>query len=144
VSADGWDLDLVPDQAGRTAKPEPTCPVEVALTAIAGRWTTLLLRDLMGGPRSFGEIRAALPTLSDKVLVDRLRELQSRGLVERRVHTGFPTRTTYALTPAGIQLRPLLVQLYETGQVLLAASERGGQGCRGRVAGPGAANGPEV
>src|SRR5690606_5792218 len=55
VSADGWDLDLVPDEAGRTAKPEPTCPVEVALAAIAGRWTTLLLRDLMGGPRSFGE-----------------------------------------------------------------------------------------
>jgi DNA-binding HxlR family transcriptional regulator len=126
VSADAWDHDLVPDQAGRTVKPEPTCPVEVALTAIAGRWTTLLLRDLMAGPRSFGEIRAALPTLSDKVLADRLRDLQSRGLVYRRVHTGFPTRTTYALTPAGVQLRPLLVQLYETGRSLLAASESDG------------------
>jgi DNA-binding HxlR family transcriptional regulator len=123
VSADAWDRDLVPDRAGRTVKPEPTCPVEVALAAIAGRWTTLLLRDLMAGPRSFGVIRAALPTLSDKVLADRLRDLQSRGLVDRQVHTGFPTRTTYALTPAGVQLRPLLVQLYETGRSLLAASE---------------------
>jgi DNA-binding HxlR family transcriptional regulator len=127
VSVEAWDRDLVPDQAGRTVKPDPTCPVEVALAAIAGRWTTLLLRDLMAGPRSFGEIRAALPTLSDKVLVDRLRDLQSRGLINRRVHTGFPTRTTYALTPAGVQLRPLLVQLYETGRSLLAASESDGR-----------------
>jgi DNA-binding HxlR family transcriptional regulator len=127
VSVEAWDRDLVPDQAGRTVKPDPTCPVEVALAAIAGRWTTLLLRDLMAGPRSFGEIRAALPTLSDKVLVDRLRDLQSRGLVDRRVHTGFPARTTYALTPAGVQLRPLLVQLYETGRSLLAASESDGR-----------------
>lgn len=127
MSAETWDHDLVPDQAGRTVKPDPTCPVEVALAAIAGRWTTLLLRDLMAGPRSFGEIRAALPTLSDKVLVDRLRDLRSRGLVDRRVHTGFPTRTTYALTPAGVQLRPLLVQLYETGRSLLAASASDGR-----------------
>jgi Predicted transcriptional regulators len=129
VSADRWDPELVPDEAGRTTRPEPTCPVEVALAAIAGRWTTLLLRDLMAGPRSYGQIRAALPTLSDKVLADRLRDLQERGLVERRVHPGFPTTTTYALTPAGRLLRPLLVELYRTGQALQSA-HAGGHGDR--------------
>ncbi len=113
-----WDEELVPDAAGRTSRPEASCPVEVALEAISGRWTTLLLRDLMSGPRSYGEIRAALPTLSDKVLVDRLRELQDRGLVHRRLHRGFPARTTYELTTAGRRVRPLLVQLYETGRAL--------------------------
>ena len=115
---DGWDEELVPDAAGRTARPEASCPVEVALAAVSGRWTTLLLRDLLHGPRSYGAIRAALPTLSDKVLVDRLRELQDRGLVRRSRHRGFPARTTYDLTPAGLALRPLLVQLYETGRAL--------------------------
>jgi len=128
VSADRWDPELVPDPAGRTQRPEPTCPVEVALAAVAGRWATLLLRDLMAGPRSYGEIRAALPTLSDKVLADRLRDLQDRGLVERRVHPGFPQRTTYALTPAGALLRPLLVELYRTGQALQAALDAGRDG----------------
>lgn len=95
-----------------------SCPVEAALEAISGRWTTLLLRDLMSGPRSYGEIRAALPTLSDKVLVDRLRGLQDRGLVLRRLHRGFPARTTYELSAAGRRMRPLLMQLYETGRAL--------------------------
>ncbi len=113
-----WDGELVPGPEGRTTRPEPDCPVEIALAAVSGRWTTLLLRDLLHGARSYGEIRAALPTLSDKVLGDRLRDLQGRGLVHRTVHRGFPTRTTYALTAAGRQLRPLLVQLYRTGQEL--------------------------
>ena len=118
MSGTRWDADLVPDEAGRTDRPEPSCPVEVALAAVAGRWTTLILRELMSGPRSFGGIGAALPTLSDKVLAERLRHLQERGLVERRVRTGFPTRTTYALTASGRSVRPLLVQLYETGRAL--------------------------
>jgi DNA-binding HxlR family transcriptional regulator len=132
VSDHRWDVDLVPDEAGRTDRPEPSCPVEVALSAIAGRWTTLLLRDLMSGPRSFSEIRNALPTLSDKVLADRLRDLQARGLIERQVRTGFPTRTTYALTASGRRLRPLLVQLYETGRALQMPTPPGDQGTASR------------
>jgi DNA-binding HxlR family transcriptional regulator len=111
-------VELVPDDAGRTQRPEATCPVEAALDAIQGRWTTLLLRDLMGRPRSFTELRQGLPTLSAKVLAERLAALERKGLVERRRHSGFPSRTAYSLTPAGRCLRPLLIQLYHTGQAL--------------------------
>ncbi|BCJ46987.1 transcriptional regulator [Actinoplanes ianthinogenes] len=110
-----WDIDLVPDDAGRTDRPDAECPVEMALAAINGRWTTLVLRELMHGPLSFSELRAALPQLSDKVLDERIRRLRSQNLVERRAVTGFPSRVTYSLTPAGQQLRPLLVELYRTG-----------------------------
>ncbi|MEU4620265.1 helix-turn-helix domain-containing protein [Actinoplanes sp. NPDC023801] len=94
--------------------------MEVALAAISGRWTTLVLRELMGGPLSFSALGAALPQLSDKVLDERLRRLRGQGLVERRVTTGFPSRVVHALTPAGIRLRPLLIELYRTGQRLQA------------------------
>lgn len=110
-----WDAELVPDDAGRTDRPDTECPVEIALAAIGGRWTTLVLRELMHRPLSFSELSETLPQLSDKVLDERLRRLRTQNLVERRAVTGFPSRVTYSLTPAGQQLRPLLVELYRTG-----------------------------
>ncbi|MGI5126334.1 winged helix-turn-helix transcriptional regulator [Pseudonocardia sp. CA-107938] len=112
---------LVPTPAGATRRPEPDCPVEVALAAIAGRWTTLLLRDLMAGPLGYGELRRGLPELSDKVLVERLTALRERGLVARHERAGFPTRVVYELTDTGRALRPLLVELYRTGERLRPA-----------------------
>ncbi|WFR72090.1 helix-turn-helix domain-containing protein [Prescottella defluvii] len=99
-------------------RPESTCPVEAALAAVSGRWTSLVLRDLMHGPRSFGQLSLGLPELSDKVLADRLSSLVDRGLVRRRVLAGFPSRTEYSLTDAGATLRPLLIELYRTGERL--------------------------
>lgn len=109
----------MPDGLGETRRPEPDCPVEVALAAVSGRWATLVLRDLMHGPRSFTELRRGLPTLSAKVLTERLAGLERQGLVECHRHNGFPTRVSYRLTPAGRLLRPLLVELYRTGAALL-------------------------
>ncbi|MEU9685168.1 winged helix-turn-helix transcriptional regulator [Amycolatopsis japonica] len=86
---------------GRTRRPEPDCPVEVALAAISGRWTTLVLRELMGGARSFGDLTA-------------------RRLAVREELPGFPSRTSYRLTPAGQELRPLLIELHRSGSALLA------------------------
>lgn len=121
-----WDRDLVPDDRGEVRHPDPGCPVEVAIGAISGRWTTLVLRDLMHGPRSFGQLREGLPTLSDKVLADRLSNLVARGLVDRQVRRGFPTRTVYSLTAAGEELRTLLIELYRTGQRLQEGSPASG------------------
>ncbi|NYH51223.1 DNA-binding HxlR family transcriptional regulator [Nocardiopsis arvandica] len=93
--------------------------MEAALAVLSGRWTTLVLRELMHGPRSYGDLSGSLPRLSDKVLSDRLRTMVEQGLAERGETTGFPTRTTYSLTDRGLLLRPLLVELYRTGQGLL-------------------------
>jgi DNA-binding HxlR family transcriptional regulator len=118
VSAD-WDGELVPTLDGRTDAPAENCPVEVTLAAISGRWTTLVLRNLMThGPMSFTRLSRSPPSLSVKVLTDRLTELVDRDLVERRVISGFPVWTEYQLTRAGQQLRPLLVELYRTGMAL--------------------------
>jgi len=120
-----WDSSLVPDSRGRTDRPAPDCPVEVALDAISGRWTTLVLRELMHGPLSFSELRSRLPSVSAKVLSERLHGLTSRGLADCLRTTGFPTRTTYRLTDRGLALRPLLITLYEVGSELLTPAAPG-------------------
>ncbi len=114
-----WDADLVPTASGCTEAPSPDCPVEVSLAAISGRWTTLVLRNLIsGGAHSYSELAASLPQLSDKVLADRLRALVSAGLVARTTTAGFPQRTEYRITERGEELRPLLIELYRTGLAL--------------------------
>ncbi|MBR8642503.1 helix-turn-helix transcriptional regulator [Streptomyces tuirus] len=109
---------MVPSEPGRTSQPHPDCPVEIALAAVAGRWTTLILRELMHAPHSFGTLRERLPAISPKVLADRLHTLRERGLIAQERLPGFPTRTRYTLTPSGRALRPLLVELYRTGEHL--------------------------
>lgn len=123
-----WDTRLVPDDSGRTRRPEPDCPVELALAAVSGRWTTLVLRELMGGPLSFGALSARLPDISPKVLTERLRTLEAQGLAVRERLPGFPVRTRYGLTAAGAALRPLLVELYRTGVELAATGQGLGTG----------------
>ncbi|MFM9367761.1 winged helix-turn-helix transcriptional regulator [Streptomyces sp. Da 82-17] len=121
-----WDAELVLDERGRTRRPEPDCPVELALAAVAGRWTTLVLRELLSGADSFSDLRERLPGISAKVLAERLRVLEERGLLHRTRLPGFPPRTRYALTAAGRALRPLLVELYRTGAALgEAGADRG-------------------
>lgn len=93
--------------------------MEVALAAVGGRWTTLVLRELMHGTRSFSHLADALPALSAKVLSERLAGLERQGLIERDRRAGFPPRTVYRLTTAGEHLRPLLIELYRTGDALL-------------------------
>ena len=114
-----WDVELVPTAHGRTDLPVAQCPVETAMDAVSGRWTTLVLRDLMmHGPLSFSALAEGLPTLSDKVLTDRLSELVGKGLIDRRRMPGFPSRSEYRLTERGRRLRPLLIELYRTGLAL--------------------------
>ncbi|MFL0460378.1 winged helix-turn-helix transcriptional regulator [Kytococcus sedentarius] len=114
-----WDGELVPTASGRTLAPSMDCPVEVALTAISGRWTTLVLRNLMSGDAySYTDLAESLPRLSDKVLTERLHELVAAGLVARSTTVGFPQRTEYRITERGRELRPLLVELYRAGLAL--------------------------
>ncbi|WP_251056288.1 helix-turn-helix domain-containing protein [Streptomyces sp. ISL-94] len=94
------------------------------MAAISGRWTTLVLRELMHTEHSFGALRERLPDISAKVLTDRLHILRERGLVTQERLPGFPVRTRYALTEAGRSLRPLLIELYRTGELL----REGGRG----------------
>jgi DNA-binding HxlR family transcriptional regulator len=87
---------------------EENCPVARAVSVLDGKWTMLVIRDLLAGVRRFGELQESLAGISPKTLTDRLRALEDHGLVTRTVYAEIPPRVEYALTPAGEKLRPVL------------------------------------
>ena len=82
-----------------------------AIELIGKRWTGAIVVALTEGPMRYAELGKAVPGLSDRLLSQRLRELEVEGLVEREVEAGTPVRVTYSLTEAGQQLDPVLSEL---------------------------------
>jgi DNA-binding HxlR family transcriptional regulator len=92
------------------------CKAELALRVIQGRWKLLILRELLEGMRRFSELQRALGGVSQKVLTSQLRELESDGVVLRRVHAEVPPRVDYRLTDLGRELIPVLEGLHAWGE----------------------------
>ena len=88
----------------------PTCCQRYhrAVELVGKRWTGAILLVLLDGPLRFCEITQAVPCLSDRLLSERLKELEGEGIVERRVYDESPIRVEYALTPKGRALEPAL------------------------------------
>ena len=95
------------------------CPLARAAEVLGERWTLLIVRDLLLGPRRFSDLRAALPGVSPSVLADRLARLEERGLAERRRLPPPAPAAVYALTETGESLRPALLELGRWGTRLL-------------------------
>jgi DNA-binding HxlR family transcriptional regulator len=82
-----------------------------AIELVGKRWTGAILLVLMDGPLHFSGIRQLVPELSDRLLSERLKELEGEGIVERRVLDGSPVRVEYSLTAKGHALEPALREL---------------------------------
>ncbi|MGB7684257.1 MAG: helix-turn-helix domain-containing protein [Solirubrobacterales bacterium] len=88
------------------------CPhFHAAIELIGKRWTGAIVCALTERPMRFGELGRAVPGLSDRLLSQRLRELEEEGLVEREVEAGTPVRVTYSLTEIGRELGPAIDEL---------------------------------
>jgi DNA-binding HxlR family transcriptional regulator len=89
------------------------CPrFHQAVELVGKRWTGAILAVLLqGGPMRFSEIAQAVPDLSDRLLSERVKELEKRGMVDRRVAPSSPARVEYELTPMGRDLAPALQEL---------------------------------
>jgi DNA-binding HxlR family transcriptional regulator len=86
---------------------EPCCSLyHRAVELVGKRWTGAILIVLMEGPLRFSEIRQLVPDLSDRLLSERLKELEAEGIVARTVIDGVPVRVEYALTSKGEALQP--------------------------------------
>ncbi|ADU31549.1 winged helix-turn-helix transcriptional regulator [Evansella cellulosilytica] len=88
------------------------CPkFESAFELLGKRWNGLILRVLLQGPQRFKDISAVIPSMSDKMLVDRLKQLEEAGLVERTVYPETPVRIEYKLTEKGKALEIAMNEL---------------------------------
>ena len=100
------------------------CPVARALEFVGERWTLLVVRELMLGPRRFTDLMADLPGISTNVLAARLKDLEERGMVRRRTLPPPAGSTVYELTEESAGLAPVLVAMVRWGMSLLAAPRR--------------------
>jgi DNA-binding HxlR family transcriptional regulator len=93
-----------------------TCGLDVALSVVGGKWKPIILFHLAGGPRRFGEVRKLVQGISEKVLIQQLRELEADGVVSRHDHQELPPRVDYRMTPFGQTLAAALVSLCAWGE----------------------------
>jgi len=87
-----------------------------AVELVGKRWTGAILSVLMDGPLRFSEVKVLVPDLSDRLLSERLQELEAEGIVERRVSADLPARVDYALTQKGRALQPAVRALKDWAQ----------------------------
>ena len=97
--------------AGTPGGLEHDAPFQRAIELIGKRWTGSVVYALLPGPARFNQLLAGIPGISDRVLTERLRELEGEGLVERLVDPGPPVRVTYRLTECGRDLEPVVVDV---------------------------------
>jgi DNA-binding HxlR family transcriptional regulator len=110
-----------PRPAGDRPRPAGCCPLyHEAVELVGRRWTGAILRVLMDGPLRFSEIAQSVPELSDRLLSERMKELESRGIVARRVLSGPPVGVEYALSEMGRELEPALSELQRWAKRWLA------------------------
>ena len=95
--------------------PQGICPphIEAAMDMLGKKWTGLILRSLVGGPKRFTEIASCVPGLSDRLLSQRLQELEETGIAQRQVYSERPVRVEYSLTDKGLDLKSVLQAIQE-------------------------------
>jgi DNA-binding HxlR family transcriptional regulator len=98
---------------------QPGCAVEAAISLIDGKWKCVVLFHLMTGTMRFNALRRQIPGVTQRSLINQLRELEEDGLVARKVYAEVPPKVEYSLTPLGQSLEPVLQALKFWGEANL-------------------------
>ncbi|WP_331446708.1 helix-turn-helix domain-containing protein [Streptomyces xanthochromogenes] len=92
------------------------CGLDAAMDIVGGKWKALILWELKDQPRRFGQLRQSLTGISEKMLIQRLRELEADEIVYRKVYAHVPPKVEYGLTEAGTALHRALLPLAHWGE----------------------------
>ncbi len=96
-------------------KKMPEGAVETTLYMVGDKWKFLIVRELLQGTKRFGEIKAGLESITQKVLTQNLRDLEERGLLKRKVYAQVPPKVEYSLTKTGETLKPVIDSMTNWG-----------------------------
>ncbi|MEI8096697.1 MAG: helix-turn-helix domain-containing protein [Candidatus Moraniibacteriota bacterium] len=91
------------------------CPVEITLGIIGKKWAVLIIRDLLGGKKRFGELLSSLSGISPRTLSARLNELKESGVITKKIFPEIPLHVEYQLTKRGRSLHSILEQMSKWG-----------------------------
>lgn len=91
------------------------CPVTYAINKIGGHWKPIILYQLMSGPKRYSELKRAIPAITEKMLIQHLKQLQDDNLVIRKAENVVPPVVTYYLSESGKDLTPVLNAMAEWG-----------------------------
>lgn len=108
----------LPLRKSKVVEPAPVCPLTECMKLLSGAWAPNVIWYLSGEPRRFGELRHDIPRISARVLSARLRELEARGLITRRLLDTSPPSAEYALTELGRELIPAIKAIVDVGKKL--------------------------
>src|SRR5437588_10026027 len=100
------------------------CAVARGLDVIGDRWTLLIVRDLLLGPKRYKDLLSGLPGIGTNLLADRLKELEGAGLIERAVLPPPAGSTVYQLTERGLAMEPVMIALGRWGARFLGAPNK--------------------
>lgn len=93
----------------------PACPVATTVQIIGSKWKLLIIRNLMMRPWRFNELKRDLEGISQKVLTESLRSMESDGIVTRTVYPEVPPRVEYSLSPLGESMKPIIDAMAQWG-----------------------------
>lgn len=99
------------------------CPVEGTLEVIGGKWKGVILYHLLEKTYRFGELKKIMPGITQHTLTKQLRELESAGIVCRKVYAEVPPRVEYSLTERGASLRDIILQMRDWGLAHLTLAQ---------------------
>ena len=100
----------------KTKSELPECPVATTVQLIGNKWKLLIIRNLLVQPWRFNELQKSLDGISQKVLTDNLRSMETDGIITRTVYAEVPPRVEYALSPLGESMRPILNSMQAWGE----------------------------
>ena len=92
------------------------CPVEATLELIGGKWKGVILYHLLEKTYRFGELKRVMPGITQRMLTKQLRELETDGIIHRKVYAQVPPKVEYSLTEVGESLRDVMMMMRDWGR----------------------------
>ena len=89
------------------------CPITYMMNKIGGHWKPIILYHLMHGSKRYSELKRSIPGITEKMLIQHLKQLQEDNLVKRKAEPVVPPHVVYSLTPSGTALSPVLMSMAE-------------------------------